>query len=168
MFTEPIVALIVPLALIALLQTGKPISVSVFTSRTPASIMSARAPRAMKRGGEQIAEIAVRAFGGDRRDHDVAGLYLLGCDMHHPVVAGMQKHRDGRAGHLRAGIDRPHIRLHQPDPAHRLMHGRGAIGGQRVGRGAVGALDVAVDDTQFGHRVLLQRPCAVSALSSRG
>ena len=31
-----------------LLQTGKPISVSVFTSRTPASMTSARAPRALK------------------------------------------------------------------------------------------------------------------------
>src|SRR5690606_21455798 len=48
MFTEPSVALIVPLALIALLHTGNCISCSVFTSRTPASITSARAPRAWK------------------------------------------------------------------------------------------------------------------------
>ena len=48
MFTEPTVALIVPLAEMHLLHTGKPISVSVFTSRTPASMISARAPRAMK------------------------------------------------------------------------------------------------------------------------
>jgi hypothetical protein len=48
MLTEPSVALIVPLLLMALLHTGKPISVSVFTSRTPASMTSARAPRAMK------------------------------------------------------------------------------------------------------------------------
>jgi hypothetical protein len=48
MLTEPSVALTVPLELMARLQTGKFISVSVFTSRTPASITSARAPRAWK------------------------------------------------------------------------------------------------------------------------
>jgi len=48
MLTEPSVALTVPRLLIALLQTGKPIPVSVFTSRTPASMTSARAPRAWK------------------------------------------------------------------------------------------------------------------------
>ncbi|MNE88833.1 hypothetical protein D3C80_1861780 [compost metagenome] len=46
MLTEPKVALIVPLDEIARLQTGKFISCSVFTSRTPASMISARAPRA--------------------------------------------------------------------------------------------------------------------------
>ena len=40
MFTEPSVALTVPLALIALLHTGKPIAVRSFTSRTPPSITS--------------------------------------------------------------------------------------------------------------------------------
>ncbi|MOA40911.1 hypothetical protein D3C78_1628290 [compost metagenome] len=48
MLTEPKVALIVPLDEIARLQTGKFISCSVFTSRTPASMISARAPRAWK------------------------------------------------------------------------------------------------------------------------
>src|SRR5271166_4246661 len=47
MLTEPSVAFTVPLALTHLLQTGKPISVSVLTSRTPASMTSARAPRAL-------------------------------------------------------------------------------------------------------------------------
>ncbi|MCY1381659.1 hypothetical protein D9M69_695930 [compost metagenome] len=46
MFTEPSVALIVPLLEMALLHTGKPIFCSSFTSRTPASMTSARAPRA--------------------------------------------------------------------------------------------------------------------------
>jgi hypothetical protein len=54
MFTEPRVALTVPLELMARLHTGNPISVSVFTSRTPASITSARAPRALK-------EVAIRS-----------------------------------------------------------------------------------------------------------
>jgi hypothetical protein len=48
MFTEPSVALIVPLLLMALLHTGKPMLCSSFTSRTPASMTRARAPRAMK------------------------------------------------------------------------------------------------------------------------
>src|SRR5271166_51832 len=48
MLTEPNVAFTVPLALMHLLQTGKAISVSVFTSRTPASMIRARAPRALK------------------------------------------------------------------------------------------------------------------------
>ena len=47
-FTEPSVALIVPLALIALLHTGKPIAVRSFTSRTPPSMTRPRAPRALK------------------------------------------------------------------------------------------------------------------------
>ena len=45
-FTDPSVALIVPLALTKRLHTGKPISCSVPTSRTPASMTSAFAPRA--------------------------------------------------------------------------------------------------------------------------
>ena len=51
-------------------------------------------PRAarLERGRQQVAEIAVGAFGGDRRDDDVAGLDLLGDHVHHPVVAGMQQH----------------------------------------------------------------------------
>ncbi|MCY1551742.1 hypothetical protein D9M68_880940 [compost metagenome] len=48
MFTEPMVALMQPLLLMALLHTGKPIFCSSFTSRTPASMISARAPRAWK------------------------------------------------------------------------------------------------------------------------
>ncbi len=47
-FTDPIVALTVPFAEVHVLQTGKPISGRVFTSRTPASTMSALAQRAMK------------------------------------------------------------------------------------------------------------------------
>ena len=46
MLTEPSVALIVPLLLMPLLQTGKFISLSVLTSRTPPSMTRARAPRA--------------------------------------------------------------------------------------------------------------------------
>ena len=48
MFTEPNVAFTVPFAEIALLHTGNFISVSTRTSRTPPSMMSAVAPRALK------------------------------------------------------------------------------------------------------------------------
>ena len=48
MFTDPSVALTVPLEEIALLHTGKFICASTRTSRTPASMMSPCAPRALK------------------------------------------------------------------------------------------------------------------------
>jgi hypothetical protein len=83
---------------------------------------SARAPRALK-GGQQVAEEAVGVLRGAGGDDDVAGLDLLGHDVHHPVVAGVQQHRDGGAGHLRARVDRPHVGLHQADAAHGLVHG---------------------------------------------
>ena len=47
-FTEPSVALTVPFDEIARLHTGKFISASTRTSRTPPSMISARAPRALK------------------------------------------------------------------------------------------------------------------------
>ena len=72
MLTEPSVALTVPLALIARLHTGKAISVSAFTSRQPASMISARRAARLERRGEQLAEKPVGALGRDRRDHDVA------------------------------------------------------------------------------------------------
>ena len=62
MLTEPRVALIVPLELIALLHTGKPISVSVFTSRTPASMTSAAGAARLERGGQQVAEDSRRCI----------------------------------------------------------------------------------------------------------
>ena len=62
---------------------------------------------------EQVAEIAVGAVGRDRRDDDVAGPDLLGGDVQHPVVAGMQQHGHCGARRLRAGVDRTHVRLHQ-------------------------------------------------------
>src|SRR3984957_11887586 len=77
--------------------------------------------------GQEIAEIAVGALGRDRRNDDVARLDLLGDNVHHPIVAGVQENRDRRAGDERARKDRPHIGLHQPDAPHRLMHGRDAI-----------------------------------------
>ena len=97
MFTEPSVALTVPLTEIALLHTGKFISVSTRTSRTPR--VDDERPRAarLEARREQVAEVAVGAFRRDRGDDDIAGPDLLGRDVQHPVVAGMQQHGDGRA-----------------------------------------------------------------------
>jgi hypothetical protein len=41
------------------------------------------------------------------------------------------------------------------DAAHRLVHRRHAIVRERVRRGSVGALDIAINDTEFGHRMFL-------------
>jgi hypothetical protein len=71
--------------------------VSVFTSRTPASITSARAPRAWN-------EVAIRS---PKKPSVLSvvqpattmspGLDLLGHHVQHPVVAGLQQHGDVRA-----------------------------------------------------------------------
>jgi hypothetical protein len=88
MLTEPSVALIVPLALIALapdreahlLQDAHVAHAGIDDQRPGAARHEA--------GGQQVAEVAVGAIGGDGGHHDVAGLDLLGGDVHHPVVAG--------------------------------------------------------------------------------
>jgi hypothetical protein len=77
-------------------------------------------------GGQQVAEEAVGAVAGAGCDHHVAGLDLLGRDMQHPVVAGLQQHGDGRTAEARVGVDGPDARLHQAEAAERLMHGRDA------------------------------------------
>ena len=105
----------------------------------------------LEAGGQQIAEVAVGALAGHRRDDDVAGPDLLGRDMQHPVVARLQQHRHRRARYLCTLEDRPHIGFEQADAAHGLMHRGGAEMRQRVGRDAIGALDVAIHHTQFVH-----------------
>jgi hypothetical protein len=93
----------------------------------------------MKRRGQQVTKITVGAIGGDGRDHDVAGLNLLGHHMHHPVVTRVQQHRHGRARHLRAGIDGAHVRLHEADTAHGFVHsGRAECAKASVLRGPRG------------------------------
>jgi hypothetical protein len=125
MLTEPSVALIVPLLLMALLQTGKPISVQrLHVAHAGVDDQRARAAR-HEAGGQQVAEVAVGALGGDRRRRRCRRADLLGHHMHHPVVARVQQHGDGRARDLRAGVDGPHVGLQQADAAHGLVH-RGA------------------------------------------
>src|SRR5256885_1609070 len=104
--------------------------------------------------GQQVAEVAVRAFRGHGRDHDVAGLDLLCGHMHHPVVTGLQQHGDGRARDLLARIDGAHIGLEQAHAAHGLVDGGRAQGSQAVGGRAVGTLDRSEEHTSE-----LQSPC---------
>src|SRR5262249_32909767 len=59
-----------------------------------------------KRSREQLAEVASVAIRGTPSNDDVAVLQLLGGDVQHPVVAGLQQHGDGRTAELRAGVDR--------------------------------------------------------------
>ncbi|MNV95848.1 hypothetical protein D3C71_1907880 [compost metagenome] len=75
--------------------------------------------------------------------------------MHHPVVAGLQQHRDGRARHLLARIDGAHIGLEQAHAAHGFMHRRRAQGREAVGCCLVGTLNIAVNHTEFVHLNLL-------------
>jgi len=66
--------------------------------------------------------------------------------MHHPVVAGLQQHGDGRAADFCVVVDRAHVRLHQADAAHGLVDRGHAEAGQFVDGRAVGAGGVAFDD----------------------
>ena len=96
---------------------------STCTSRTPPSMTRPPAPRALKLVASRSPK-KPSVVGRDGGDDDVARLDLLGRDVQHPVVARLQQHGHGRAARLRAGVDRTHVRLHQADAAHRLVHGR--------------------------------------------
>ena len=50
-----------------------------------------------------------------------------------------------------AGMDRAHVGFHQADAAHGLVHRGTAEAGQRIGDRPVGALDRAIDDSEFIH-----------------
>src|SRR5690606_18350470 len=105
----------------------------------------------LEAGGQQVAEVAVGAVGGDGGDDDVAGLDLLGHDVHHPVVTRVQQHGDRGAADLHVALDGAHVGLEQADTAHGFVHRGRAKRGERVGGDLVGALDVAVNDAQFVH-----------------
>ena len=102
-------------------------------------------------GGQQVAEEAVFVVGGAGSHRHVAGLQLLGRHVHHPVVAGLQQHGDGRAADLGAAVDRAHIGLHQADAAHGFVDGGHAEFGQALYRSLVGAHDIAFDDAEVVH-----------------
>ncbi len=92
-------------------------------------------PPGPERGGEQLAEEAVLALGGARGDDDVAVTHLLGGDVQHPVVAGLEQDGDRGAAEPGAAVDRPDVRPHQPDPPHRLVDGGDAEARQGLHRG---------------------------------
>ena len=170
MLTEPSVALIVPLALIARLQTGKPISVSVLhVAHAAVDDQAARAAR-LERGRQQVAEEAVGAVGGERGDDDVAGLDLLGGDMHHPVVARLQQHGDRRARTparpRRSAACRASSGRRGPSPRARWRAERR----QLVDRRAVGALmlRLTMPSSYMAHSPAFRLPWPSSAASRRG
>jgi hypothetical protein len=101
----------------------------------------------LRRGGEQIAEIAVLAGAGRCDDEDVAGLQLLDGDMDHPVVARRRGDRHGGAGDARAGVDRPHITRQKPGAPLCLMHGRHPAALESGDDGGIGPHVVLDDNT---------------------
>ncbi len=113
MFTAPSVAFTVPLAEIAFDHTGKPISVSGFTSRQPASMTRPITPRATSAVASNSPNMP-SVLSARAADHQhVAFLTLLDRDMDHPVVAGLRQHGDRGPADRGAGPDRPHVGLHQ-------------------------------------------------------
>ena len=77
----------------------------------------------LKAGGQQVAEKAIVVVSRAGSYSHVAGLQLLSCHVHHPVVAGLQKNRHRCTANVRAFVDGTHIGLHQPDTAHGLVDG---------------------------------------------
>ncbi len=141
--TEPTVALTVPFAEIARLQTGKRISREILDVAHAGVDDEPEHAARLERRREQVAEHAVGVRRADGDDHDVAGLRELDGDVQHPVVAGMQQHRDRAAADARARIDRPHVRLEQSRAALRLVHGSDSVLAQGLHDAGVGAIDVA-------------------------
>ena len=87
MLTEPSVALIVPLALMALLHTGKPISLQRLHVAHAAVDDQARAPRALKLVASRSPKKPSVLSAVTAATTMSPGLDLLGRDVHHPVVA---------------------------------------------------------------------------------
>jgi hypothetical protein len=81
------VALIVPLALMALLHTGKPISVRSFTSRTPPSMTRPLAPRARKLVASRSPKKPSVFSAVQAATTTSPGWICSASDVHHPVVA---------------------------------------------------------------------------------
>jgi hypothetical protein len=155
MLIDPSVAFTVPFALIAREKTGK-LHLGQVTDVADAGIdHQPLCAAGAERRREQVAEHPVLVVGRAADDDDVARLDLLGRDVQHPVVARLRQHGDRGAAAARAGIDRPHVVLQQADAAHRFMDAGDAEGRQLLDRRLVGALDVALDDAQLCHGLLL-------------
>ena len=80
-------------------------------------------------------------------DHQhVSGAALLDRYVDHPVVARLGQHGDGGAGDRRAGPDRPHVWLHQPDTSGGLVDGRNAERAEIVDQGIIDPGNLAHHD----------------------
>jgi hypothetical protein len=162
--TEPSVALTCPWNADRAAEHGEAHLVEVTLHVAHAAVdHQARAAARLERSGQQVAEEAVGVVAGAGGDDDVAGLDLLGRDMQHPVVAGLQQHGDCRAAEARAGVDGPDARLHQAHAAQRLMHGGDAEARELFDGGRIGAHDVAMDDAELLWKGVVrhgQRPLA--------
>jgi hypothetical protein len=135
MFTEPSVALIVPLLLMALLQTGKPISVQrLHVAHAGVDHQGPGAAR-HEAGGQQVAEVAVGASAVMAATTMSPGWICSATTCIIQLSPGCSSTVTAvpRPG---AGIDRPHVGLHQADAAHGLVH-RGAA--ERASASAVAA-----------------------------
>ena len=77
-----------------------------------------------------------------RGHDDVAGFRELYRHVHHPIVAGMQQHRDGAAADPCSGVDRAHVRLERAGPALRFVDRRDTELAERVNGLLIGAIDV--------------------------
>ena len=75
-------------------------------------------------------------------------LHLLGGDVEHPVIAGLQQHRHGRAAQLGAGVHGPNVGAHEAHAAHRLVNRGDAELREPGDIGRVGPLDVCVNDAE--------------------
>src|SRR5581483_3634361 len=79
-------------------------------------------------------------------------LALLHGNMDHPVVARLRQHRHRRSRDLRAGVNRPHVRTHQPGPPERLVNRGDTERGKCADGVRIGAFNIADDDRL--HRAL--------------
>jgi hypothetical protein len=138
--TDPRVALTHPLALIARLKTGKPDPLQIVDIAHASVDDQPAASAGLDGGGEEFAEEPVLALGGAGGDEDVTVVELLDRDVEHPVVPGLKQDGDRRSAQASTAPSRPQGGAHQPDPAHRLVHGRdprsGKVPAPRRDRGA--------------------------------
>lgn len=92
---------------------------------------SAHAPP-LERGGEQLAEHAVGGGRGGGDDQEVALAALLDGGVNHEVVTRPGQHGDGGARDADALLDGAQTGPEQAGTAHGLVHGRGAVSGDRL------------------------------------
>ena len=151
MLTEPSVALTVPLALIARLQTGKPHRRQRLD--VAAAAVDDQRPRAarLEGRGQQLAEEAVGALGGTAATTTSPGRICSAATCSIQLSPGCRSTVTAVPRHLRAGVDRAQhgvIRPTRPIASCTVALPKAA---ELVGDVGVGALDVAIDDSDLVH-----------------